>query len=66
MHFEPLYKMGLRFKTRFWERVQTGASLGGQSATDMPVRWVVFPSNGIGSDGPGVLLVYSWYVFLPT
>ena len=64
MHFEPLYKMGLRFKTRFWERVQGGASLGGQSATDMPVRWVVFPSNGIGSDGPGVLLVYSWYVLL--
>jgi len=21
MHFESLYKMGLRFKTRFWERV---------------------------------------------
>lgn len=62
MHFEPLYKMGLRFKTRFWERLAGGASLGGQSATDLPIRWVVFPSNGIETDGPGVLLVYSWYV----
>ncbi|KAI0032692.1 hypothetical protein K488DRAFT_35369, partial [Vararia minispora EC-137] len=60
MHFEPLYKMGLRFKTRFWERLADAPSHGGQSATDMPVRWVVYPSNGIDTDGPGVLLVYSW------
>ncbi|KAJ7896117.1 hypothetical protein B0H13DRAFT_2234518 [Mycena leptocephala] len=61
MHFEPLYKMGLRFKTRFWERVgPNGPSEGGQSTTDLPVRWLVFPSNGIGTDGPGVLLIYAW------
>ncbi|KAK7036274.1 hypothetical protein R3P38DRAFT_3263660 [Favolaschia claudopus] len=61
MHFEALYKMGLRFKTRFWERVsQSEPSEGGQSTTDLPIRWIVFPSNGIGSDGPGVLLVYAW------
>ncbi|KAF8486869.1 hypothetical protein DFH94DRAFT_4544 [Russula ochroleuca] len=60
MHFESLYKMGLRFKTRFWERAGPTPCRGGQSTTDLPIRWIVYPSNGIGDDGPGVLLVYSW------
>ncbi|KAL0953927.1 hypothetical protein HGRIS_005092 [Hohenbuehelia grisea] len=58
-HFEPLFKLGMRFKTRFWERVSTPA-LGGQSITDLRSRWVVYPSNGLGSDSPGVLLTYTW------
>jgi len=60
IHFEALYKMGLRFKRRFWEQVQPSPSNGGQSTTDLPIRWIVFPSNGIGSDGTGVLLIYAW------
>ena len=60
MHFEALYKMGLRFKTRFWERVAPKPTQGGQSTTDLPIRWVVYPFNGIGKDGTGVLLVYAW------
>lgn len=56
MYFEPLYKLGMRFKKRFWEP----ESEGGQSTTDLPMRWVVYPSNGIGTSGPGVLLLYSW------
>ena len=60
MHFESLYKMGLRFRTRFWERVGSMACRGGQSTTDLPIRWIVYPSNGIDDEGPGVLLVYSW------
>jgi monoamine oxidase len=60
MHFEALYKMGLRFKTRFWERVAPKSTQGGQSTMDLPIRWVVYPSNGIGKDDPGVLLVYAW------
>lgn len=60
IHFEALYKMGMRFKTRFWERVQPKPSEGGQSTTDLPIRWIVFPSNGLGEDGPGVLLIYAW------
>ncbi|KAK1215608.1 hypothetical protein PQX77_021780 [Marasmius sp. AFHP31] len=60
IHFEALFKMGMRFRRRFWERV-SAPSMGGQSTTDLPIRWVVFPSNGIGSvDTPGVLLVYAW------
>lgn len=59
IHFEPLYKIGLRFRTRFWERVSP-PSLGGQSITDLPSRWFVYPSYGLHEDGPGVLLLYSW------
>ncbi|KAJ8514294.1 hypothetical protein ONZ45_g8157 [Pleurotus djamor] len=59
IHFEPLYKLGLRFKTRFWENI-SNPSFGGQSITDLSSRWVVYPSNGIGEQGPGVLLMYSW------
>lgn len=59
MFFEPLYKIGIRFKSRFWERIST-PSHGGQSTTDLPIRWIVYPSYGIGETGPGVLLLYSW------
>lgn len=59
LHFEPLYKIGMLFKTRFWEQVAAPA-MGGQSITDLPSRWFVYPSYGIGDKGPGVLLLYSW------
>lgn len=60
LHFEPLYKIGLRFRTRFWERVTQAPSRGGQSISDIPSRWCVYPSYGIGDGGAGVLLLYSW------
>ena len=60
IHFQPLYKMGLRFKSRFWEDESLRPSNGGQSITDLPCRWVVYPSYGIGDKGKGVLLLYSW------
>ncbi len=59
MHFEPLYKIGLRFRSRFWERTEAPC-YGGQSITDTPSRWVVYPSYGLGDEGEGVLLLYSW------
>ena len=58
-HFEPLYKIGIHFRTRFWEH-SPHPSFGGQSVTDLRIRWVVYPSNDLGSDGSGVLLLYSW------
>ncbi|WP_150244105.1 flavin monoamine oxidase family protein [Nocardiopsis quinghaiensis] len=68
MNYQPLYKIGLRFKSRFWEQGER-PTRGGQSITDLPSRWVVYPSNGIGDEGPGALLHYSWmtdaYVWLP-
>jgi monoamine oxidase len=59
LHFEPLFKIGLRFADRFWEKVDR-PSFGGQSLTDLPSRWVVYPSYGLRDEGPGVLLLYSW------
>ena len=59
VHFEPLYKIGLRFKSRFWERGPRPSN-GGQSITDLPSRWFVYPSYGLGQKEPGVLLLYSW------
>lgn len=60
MHFEALWKMGMRFKTRFWETQASDPEQGGQSVTDLPIRWVVLPSYGIHDNGPGVLLLYAW------
>ena len=60
IHFQPLYKIGLRFKSRFWERKDLRPSLGGQSVTDLSGRWVVYPSYGLSDPGKGVLLLYSW------
>jgi monoamine oxidase len=59
-HYEPLYKVGLHFRTRFWERSTVNPCFGGQSTTDLRFRWIVFPSNDLGSNGSGVLLLYSW------
>lgn len=59
-HYEPLYKIGLHFRTRFWERSSANPCFGGQSTTDLRFRWIVFPSNDLGSGGSGVLLLYSW------
>lgn len=58
-HYEPLYKMGMHFRTRFWEHL-TSPSFGGQSVTDLRFRWIVYPSNDLGATGSGVLLLYSW------
>ena len=60
IHFQPVYKIALRFKCRFWERKDLRPSKGGQSITDLPCRWVVYPSYGIGDKNKGVLLMYSW------
>lgn len=58
-HYEPLYKMGIHFRTRFWEH-GTRPCFGGQSMTDLRFRWIVYPSNDLGATGSGVLLLYSW------
>ncbi|KAH7351060.1 hypothetical protein BKA65DRAFT_593892 [Rhexocercosporidium sp. MPI-PUGE-AT-0058] len=57
--FEPLYKMGLHFRTRFWEHIPEPC-FGGQSVTDLRFRWIVYPSDNLCHDGSGVLLLYCW------
>lgn len=57
IHEGPLYKMGLHFRRRFWEQVNE-PSFGGQDQTDLRIRWVVYPSNDLGSTGSGCLVAY--------
>ncbi|MEH7117665.1 flavin monoamine oxidase family protein [Neobacillus vireti] len=51
-------KIGIEFKSRFWERFN---QLGGKSITDLPIRFTYYPSTGIGTSGPAVMLAsYTW------
>ncbi|NWQ44231.1 flavin monoamine oxidase family protein [Bacillus sp. EB106-08-02-XG196] len=52
----PAVKIGIEFKSRFWENLQLGNAI-----SDRTTRFSYIPSHGIGSVGPGVLLAsYSW------
>jgi len=51
-------KVGLEFKNRFWERF---GQYGGKSITDLPIRFTFYPSQGIGTNQPAVVLAsYTW------
>lgn len=51
-------KIGIEFKSRFWERHD---QYGGKSITDLPIRFTYYPSQGIGTKGPAVVLAsYTW------
>lgn len=51
-------KTGIQFKNRFWEKQ---GLYGGQSITDLPIKYVQYPSHDLGTDGPGVILgSYTW------
>ncbi|SDK27593.1 flavin monoamine oxidase family protein [Sediminibacillus albus] len=51
-------KIGIQFKTRFWERDGLG---GSNIITDLTNRFTYTPSHNIGKSGTGLLLVsYSW------
>ncbi|KAF4829006.1 putative bifunctional amine oxidase [Colletotrichum siamense] len=52
LQYDPSTKIGLKFKSRWWENLSTGAFKGGQSFTDLPIRRCVYPSYGV--DIPGV------------
>ncbi|MEH7454993.1 flavin monoamine oxidase family protein [Gottfriedia acidiceleris] len=58
LHYLASTKIGLQFKSRFWEKY---GQFGGKTTTDLPIRFSYFPSNQLGSEGPGVLLAsYTW------
>jgi len=61
LNYNPAVKVGIKFKTRWWE--QDGMKQrGGSSSTDRPSRSVVYPSYGLGEEGPGILMVtYNWH-----
>jgi monoamine oxidase len=59
LHYDSATKILLQFRSRFWER-EDGIK-GGGSISDLPVRFVYYPSHGIGAEGPAVLLAsYTW------
>lgn len=58
LHYLAATKIGLQFKTRFWEK---RGNFGGKTITDLPIRFAYYPSNELGSEGPGVILgSYTW------
>jgi monoamine oxidase len=58
LHYVYSTKIGLQFKTRFWER--EGVQ-GGKMMTDLPIRFAYYPSHLIGSTGSGIILAsYTW------
>ncbi|MEH7515417.1 flavin monoamine oxidase family protein [Gottfriedia acidiceleris] len=59
IHYANSTKIGLQFKTRFWEKY--GLS-GGKLTTDLPIKFAYFPSHGQGAaDDTGIMLAsYTW------
>jgi len=58
LHFVDSTKIGLQFKTRFWEKL---GYFGGKITTDLPIKFTYFPSHELGSNNTGVVLAsYTW------
>lgn len=58
LHYVASSKIGIEFKERFWERQ---GMYGGQSITDLPIRFSYYPSHNLGKPGPAVMLAsYTW------
>ncbi|MGE8203461.1 flavin monoamine oxidase family protein [Heyndrickxia sp. NPDC080065] len=51
--YMPATKIGIKFKSRFWEKE---GQKGGKSITDLPNRFTYYPSHGIGTEGPAMIL----------
>lgn len=59
LHYDAATKVLLEFRERFWE-TENGI-YGGGSVTDLPNRFMYYPSERMGSGKGGVMLVsYSW------
>jgi len=66
LNYGPAVKVAIKFKTRWWERGGRNQR-GGSSYTDRQSRVVVYPSYGLGEEGPGVLMVtYNWCAGFPS
>jgi monoamine oxidase len=59
LHYDAATKIMLQFRTRFWETKD--GIFGGQSITDLPSRFIYYPSHDLGgSDGGVVITSYTW------
>ncbi|KFZ00613.1 hypothetical protein V501_10597 [Pseudogymnoascus sp. VKM F-4519 (FW-2642)] len=63
LNYDPALRIGIKFKTRWWEKLPAPFK-GGQSYSDLPIRRSVYPSYGFDlPDGtaPGVMIAsYIW------
>jgi len=58
LHYSTSTKIGLQFKSRFWE---AQGIQGGQTVSDLPIRFSYYPSHGIGKNGSDIILAsYTW------
>jgi monoamine oxidase len=58
LHYVTSIKIGLQFKSRFWEEQ---GILGGQTVSDLPIRFSYYPSHGIGKNETGIIIAsYTW------
>jgi len=59
LHYDASTKILLQFKSRFWEKHD--GIYGGCSTTDLPIRFVYYPSHGFDEARGGVLIAsYTW------
>ncbi len=59
LNYNPSTKILLQFRRRFWE--QDDGIVGGTTATDLPIRRIVYPSHSEPGEERGVLLAsYTW------
>nr|WP_321361773.1 flavin monoamine oxidase family protein [uncultured Hyphomonas sp.] len=59
VYYRGSAKWGLEFKRRFWE--EDDRIYGGISYTDLPIEMISYPSGGLFTKGPAVLLGgYTW------
>ena len=59
LNYNPSTKILLQFRRRFWE--QDDGIVGGTTATDLPIRRIVYPSHDEPGEERGVLLAsYTW------
>ena len=58
LHYVTSVKIGLQFSSRFWE--DQGIE-GGQTVTDLPIRFSYYPSHGIDKTETGIIIAsYTW------
>ncbi|CAA7261987.1 unnamed protein product [Cyclocybe aegerita] len=65
LQYGPSIKIGILFKEPWWTTGQDKDGvkfniIGGQSYTDLPIRTVVYPSHGAGTDTPSNTLIASY------
>ncbi len=64
LSYDPAGKIGMKFKTRWWEDLPQSFK-GGQTFSDLPIRRCVYPSYGVNTTGAAGSMIAS-YVRYPT